>query len=633
MVNRCCVPGCPASKSNISGVTFHRFPSDPVLLGAWLEHFPKTNFAPSAHSRVCSLHFSENDFTCKSQDKQESKRRQQNHLLTRRLVPQAVPTFQPIPEKGPLEDVSFSTYLELALSVDNIPLPDGTIVVDAETQYCFIELSTNITGAIEVVYSLQVEDDLEFNMYVRGVKVAKTCVRHILKGQGLHSTLMVSAILHFLKGLAQLEDPDEAAKMFVRGCGTTLRDLAVSDTNLAKKLAFLSEQLELSVLPKMGRKYSQELLTAALIWKTTSPALYGRLVEEEILSLPSIRNLQYLSSCFGTDVNLTEETKAYLRARFHKLCERERLVEIMIDEINIQQKLEFSHGKLHGWNDGNLCKTLLSFMIQSIAGSHEDVVALYPLSKISSEIIKKNFDAILACLCDIGYTVVVVSVDNAAANRKFYVYALCNGELRSSIPNPHRPGEVIFLLFDSVHNFKNLRNNFNNRKVLLFPDFDCFDKILTAKYKHVEDLYAFELTKPVKLAHKLSHKVLHPSTIEKTNVQLADSFFHESTINALIFYAKEQLPDGPSTDGWLETSKFMQLVRQHWNIVNVKSCLLGQKKLNVWQKPIKGVDSESVQFLLKFASWLRRWQSMRDRSHSLTRETFTALIQTTSTIP
>ena len=56
--------------------------------------------------------------------------------------------------------------------------------------------------------------------------------------------------------------------------------------------------------------------------------------------------------------------------------------------------------------------------------------------------------------------------------------------------------------------------------------------------QHINDIYNIELARNPKIAYRLSDKVLRPATIEQTNVSLADSFFYESTINALKTYAK-----------------------------------------------------------------------------------------------
>ena len=102
---------------------------------------------------------------------------------------------------------------------------------------------------------------------------------------------------------------------------------------------------------------------------------------------------------------------------------------------------------------------------------------------------------------------------------------------------------------------------------------------MKAHFDHVVALYSLELGKPVKIAYKLTEKVLNPSCIEKTNVQLADSFFHETTIAGLKFYAAQDTQI--DTRGWHETANFMELIGTQWNICNVKTPLLGQKMSHI----------------------------------------------------
>ena len=64
------------------------------------------------------------------------------------------------------------------------------------------------------------------------------------------------------------------------------------------------------------------------------------------------------------------------------------------------------------------------------------------------------------------------------------------------------------------------------------------------------------LGKPLKLAHSLSEKVLHPSAIKKTNVNLADAILQYSTINALVFYTDNGYPE------FYDTAHFLKSVRK-----------------------------------------------------------------------
>ena len=77
--------------------------------------------------------------------------------------------------------------------------------------------------------------------------------------------------------------------------------------------------------------------------------------------------------------------------------------------------------------------------------------------------------------------------------------------------------------------------------------------------QHIRNVYNLELGKAPKIAHRLSDKVLNPATIEKTNVSLADSLCHESTIAALRTYAEDNHLE------YKETANFLALIRRWWN--------------------------------------------------------------------
>ena len=144
------------------------------------------------------------------------------------------------------------------------------------------------------------------------------------------------------------------------------------------------------------------------------------------------------------------------------------------------------------------------------------------------------------------------------------------------IPNPLDPGNRIFLFFDPTYLFKNFDSNFINKKYYECPDFD--GKTLKPDMQHIPNVYNLELGKAPKIAHRLSDKVLNPAIIEKTNVSLADSLFHESTIAALRTYAAGNYLE------YKETVNFLALIRRWWNFLNVKSTLTGTEKRDQIEK-------------------------------------------------
>ena len=124
----------------------------------------------------------------------------------------------------------------------------------------------------------------------------------------------------------------------------------------------------------------------------------------------------------------------------------------------------------------------------------------------------------------------------------------------------------------------------------------------------------------MKIAHRLTEKVFHPTSIEKTNVKLADTVFHESTINALQYFGENGYPE------FLQTANFMRAGRKMWNITNVKTVYAGHAKRDDTRQPVADVTDDKLEYLLHFASWVKDWSSKNVLS--LSSQTSTAVHQT-----
>ena len=81
-------------------------------------------------------------------------------------------------------------------------------------------------------------------------------------------------------------------------------------------------------------------------------------------------------------------------------------------------------------------------------------------------------------------------------------------------------------------------------------------KIGKPSFKNIEKIYTVELGMPLKMAHKLEDKVMHPLSIDKINIKHAYAAFHVSTINALKFYSKNGHPE------FTDTTEFIKIVRK-----------------------------------------------------------------------
>jgi hypothetical protein len=145
-----------------------------------------------------------------------------------------------------------------------------------------------------------------------------------------------------------------------------------------------------------------------------------------------------------------------------------------------------------------------------------------------------------------------------------------------------------------------------------------------ANFQHIADLYALESTMLLKKAHKLSQALISPKTIEKSSAKFFNALFHESTMNALLYYAEsDPIIKQPN---WKQTAQFIRVVMKAWCILNVKSPVKGFCKLDTSQEPISSITDWKLSFLSEFANFLVTWEE--SGKSGLSKETFLAVRHT-----
>ncbi|KAG1660094.1 hypothetical protein GQR58_022184 [Nymphon striatum] len=390
-----------------------------------------------------------------------------------------------------------------------------------------------------------------------------------------------------------------------------------------KQCGFLREQIGLLESSKKSRRYSPDCLISSYLLYAAYPNAYEEFRKQNLLCFPSSRTLRSLTSIIKAN-----ESK-YLKSRFSNLNSYERHVILMIDEIYTASRVEYSssEGKIIGLTtDNNVAGTILTFMISSIAGQYRDVVSFYPINGINAKKLHVSCLEVLKYLDEIGFNVTVLCVDNHPVNRAFLTNILCNGSLKSQIKNPVND-KPLFLLFDPVHNIKNVYNNFQGKRIFKLPSFhlDNLNFVTTAKFDDLCELHNLEATKPIKLGYKLTEKCLNPTSIEKSSVKLSMAVFNESTENALRFYSDHENKD------WIGTATFISHFLKLWSIINVKNKSVGKFKRDPYREPITTVTDGRLTYLYDFANFLKRWQ--QNKNFCLTKETFTVMHHMCVTLP
>ena len=250
------------------------------------------------------------------------------------------------------------------------------------------------------------------------------------------------------------------------------------------------------------------------------------------------------------------------------------------------------------------------------------VLRAIPLIKINNQIVQEGILNCIQMLSREQFNVRAVVSDNHSTNVSAYrhlkgIYPCTLHD--NAITNPFNPEKHIYLIYDTVHLIKNIRNNLLATKCFQIPELetslmDVAIKITSGSIHwsifhsvHEKDL---ALECHVRKAPKISYQALHPGN-NKQSVPLALSIFDLTTITAIHQYFPEDKT----------TSPFLNLVYNWWLIVNAKE----RFHPNIVGNALIASDGK-IEFLKMFANWLSDWRE--SKKLGLSKQTFDALIST-----
>ena len=375
----------------------------------------------------------------------------------------------------------------------------------------------------------------------------------------------------------------------------------------------IKELLKLCYFSPCGRpKYSSQVLRFSLILRYTSNSAYSFLKKYiplpsnsllRKLKSPSIGNCQALqalrdSNCIGNDIV------------------------ILLDEMHLQSQVQFDGHTLIGCNaDMDMYTSILCFMVVSLRKSIPFVISAIPLIKNSGEIVYQNIEKCLSLLTQSQFRVRAIISDNHSTNVKAYNILLTNYKFQDKnykITSPCLSHQNIYLLFDTCHLIKNIRNNLLSKKFFDIPAFEFTSVNINisfpagfVQWSHLHTIHErdLHLSSHLPAAYKINSSVLHPGT-NKQSVALVLALFHETTIAAIRLY----LPEEEVIAG------FFNLIRVWWLCVNSKERFHPLTPGNALVR-----NDCKAEFLCSFSSWLNTWQD--SKKFGLSQQTFKALIQ------
>ena len=237
---------------------------------------------------------------------------------------------------------------------------------------------------LSILAHILVKNNLEVSVFQNQQLVPASCYAHIMTS--IKVTLL-SEILNLVAFAKIFHTGKLMSKETLKFKFAALIDdhLAISDDDQEiRSLKFLLEQVELMMQNKHSRRYSTSLLMTSYIIHSTSARAYERLLEEQVLMLPSVKTFKKLT------MNLDQRTGIsdfkYLKLRYSQLNSFDRNVLLMIDEICPSKQVEASGGQVFGLTDScEVATTALCFMIKSFSSGYKDMVGIYPIKDLKAE--------------------------------------------------------------------------------------------------------------------------------------------------------------------------------------------------------------------------------------------------------
>ena len=153
---------------------------------------------------------------------------------------------------------------------------------------------------------------------------------------------------------------------------------------------------------------------------------------------------------------------------------------LLIDEMHLQQSSQYDGTDVVGQNiEGQLYKGILCFMIVSLKKSVPFVLHSVPVTKLNGEIVATGIETCFRLLSRTNFRLRAVITDNHTSNVSAFrilisKYKVDHRDYVITLPSTSSPLQApqnVYLLFDSVHLIKNVRNNLAKSRGFAIPSF------------------------------------------------------------------------------------------------------------------------------------------------------------------
>ena len=317
---------------------------------------------------------------------------------------------------------------------------------------------------------------------------------------------------------------------------------------------FLLAQLDLMSKPENRRRYSKHIIVFAVELFGVSPAAYRMIRRSKSILLPRERRVREILSKTDGESNLAQLLEA--------LPPEQRLVNVLFDEVKLVGNTRFTAGHVLGMAENQPDKKAThAFVIELVChhGGPTWVLRVVPVTGLKGYEIKNLLVKTVASIRQNGGLPIALICDNAATNRSAYNLLGGPGIVQME-------GISLFLMFDFVHIFKNIRNNWYT-EVNGELSFTFDGKVYVACWKDIVNLYMYDQKSPLRIT-KLTQISVAPKPLQRQSVPLVCNIFNDKTVAAL------EAQKGNESFSFQEgTLIFVSLINDWFKMMNVKDTL------------------------------------------------------------
>ena len=378
---------------------------------------------------------------------------------------------------------------------------------------------------------------------------------------------------------------------------------------------FIQEQLQLFNKSHLKSKsYSKHTVIFALELMGVSPAAYRLIRNSRLVYLPSQRFLKGILSNTFQDENLGKV--------FRSLQPQQRIVNILFDEVKLKQAVRFSNGHVYGYSENKSEELATSALVIELVchyGGPKYIMRVHPTSRLTAAELKVMLLEVATAVKFQGGLPLAFISDNCSVNQK--VYKDLGGPGKVTLESI---GISVFLLYDYVHIFKNIRNNWYTEQSKELH-FSFNGEQYTASWQDLITVYNSDKNQPLRLT-KLTTLSLNPKPLQRQNVPFVCQIFNDKTVAALVAL-KDELNLNTGTE------IFVRIITNWFKMLNIKSASTYIRERDHCKEPWK-LNCQSFSYLKDICEVVSscRWPGGTGRVKKLTQCTADAFSITTAAV-